>query len=261
MKKGLLLITALMVVSSIGVAQAADDSFGVDVTADFYSKYVWRGMLQNDDYAFQPGVSATVGSDYGDFTAGIWGSMDMTDYANQQGQFTEVDYYFDYTFSVNDSVDASIGWIYYDFPQTERDAGNGNTSEFYVGVAFDTILSPSVTWYMDLDNYNDASYIEMAVGHTFENAFSLTEDMPVAIELGAGLGYGNSTYNNGYFGVDDGGMTDASFSIALPFEVGSLSVVPSFNWTSLVDGDLRDKGNFENEADQFFTGISLGTSF
>ena len=259
MKKGLLLVAALMVAGFVGVTFA--DGLGVDVTADFYSKYVWRGMLQNDDYAFQPGISTTIGSDYGDFTAGIWGSMNMTDYADQQGQFTEVDYYLDYTVSLNDLVDASIGYIYYDFPQTDRDPGNGNTSEIYLGASFNTILNPSVTWYMDLDNHNGGSYVAMAVGHTFESAFSLTDDMPVDIELGAGLGYGNSQYNEGYFGVDDGGLTDASFSIALPFEVGGLSVTPSFNWVSVVDGDLRDKGNYKDESDQFYTGISLGTSF
>lgn len=265
MKKLVSLIAVLVVVLTFSaVTFAEDEGLGIDVTADFYSKYVWRGMLINDDYAFQPGVSTTLGTDVGDFTFGVWGSMDMTDYTGggQQGEFIEVDYYLDYTVALNDTVSASFGYIYYDFPQTEDEgAGLGNTSEIYMGLSLDTILSPSVTWYMDVDNYNEASYIAGSVGHTFEGAFSLAEDMPVDIELGAGVGYGNSTYNNGYFGVDDGGITDASFSIALPFEVGGLSVVPSFNWTSVVDGDLRDKGGFASEDDQFFTGISLGMSF
>ena len=260
MKKLISLIAVVVVLATSTVALA--DGLGVDVSADFYSKYVWRGMLLNDDYAFQPGVSTTLGSDFGDFTFGVWGSMDMTEFSGQQGQFTEVDYYIDYTVALTDTISGSFGYIYYDFPETEdKYAGLGNTSEVYLGVSFDTILSPSVTWYMDVDNYDGASYVAMSVGHTFEEAFALTDDMPVDIELGAGLGYGNSQFNEGYFGVSDGGMTDTSFSIALPFEVGSMSVTPSFNWTSIVDGDLRDKGGYAAENDQFYTGISLGMSF
>jgi hypothetical protein len=48
--------------------------FGVDVTIDFYSKYVWRGQNLVDDWVLQPGVSST----FGNFTLGVWGNVDMT---------------------------------------------------------------------------------------------------------------------------------------------------------------------------------------
>lgn len=255
MKKRLMLVAIMMVtaVSFVPVASADDEGLGIDVTADFYSKYVWRGQMLNDDYAFQPGVSKTFGTEMGDITLGAWWSIDMTDFGGEKGKATEIDYYVDYTVSLNETVSASFGYIYYDFP-----AARTETQEFYVGLAFDTLLSPSITYYMDTDAVSGGSYLSVGIGHTFDEAFSLCEDVPVAIELGASLGYANSDYNNGYWGVDDEGFNDFAFSIALPFEVGGVSVTPSFNWSSLVDNDLRGA---TTEQDQFYTGISLGTSF
>lgn len=254
MKKLIGLIAVLAaVIAVVPVASAEDEGLGIDVTADFYSKYVWRGQLLNDDYAFQPGVSKTFSTEMGDITLGAWGSFDMTDFGGEKGRFTEIDYYVDYTVSLTDTVAASFGYIYYDFPPARTE-----TQEFYVGLSFDTFLSPSITYYMDTDAVSGGSYLSVGIGHTFDEAFSLAEDVPVAIELGASLGYANSDYNNGYWGVDDEGFNDFVFSVALPFEIGGVSVTPSFNWTSLVDNDLRGA---TTEQDQFFTGISLGMSF
>ena len=256
MRKLKSLITVMLFVAVIApLAFADDDGIGIDVTADFYSKYVWRGQLLNDDYAFQPGVSTTLGN----LTLGVWGSLDMTDYANESGNFTEVDYYADYTTALTDGVDISLGVIYYDFPQIV-----GDTTEIYVGLAFDTFLSPSITWYHDVDDVDDASYFSFAVGHSIEEAFDIGTDIPVGIDLGASLGYGNSNYNKGYWGdglETGGGFNDLALSLSLPFEMGGWSVTPSFNYVTIIDSDLRDDTTFGTASDHFFTGISIGTSF
>lgn len=61
------LVTAL-VLSSFAQAVRAEQAIGLELTADFYSKYIWRGQNLNDDYAFQPGAAIT----YGSLTAAIW---------------------------------------------------------------------------------------------------------------------------------------------------------------------------------------------
>ena len=50
-----------VVVALLGATAVAfaEDDLSVGVTADFFSKYVWRGQKVTDDGVFQPGVSVT----------------------------------------------------------------------------------------------------------------------------------------------------------------------------------------------------------
>ena len=92
MRKWALVCGALAMVLLSSMA-AAEDDISFELTADFYSKYVWRGQLLNDDYVFQTGASAA----FGNLTFGIWGNLDLTDYTDREGNFSEVDYSFDWS--------------------------------------------------------------------------------------------------------------------------------------------------------------------
>jgi len=251
------LVTCVVVLSAVcsPFAFADDDGLGIDITADFFSKYVWRGQLLNDNYVFQPGISKT----FGGLTLGIWGNMDMTSEATKGGDMTEVDYYADYSGSLAEGIGFSIGAIYYDFPTYSPPIDD--TTEVYVGVSFDLPLSPSITWYKDVDDVDEASYWSFSLSHSVEEVFLLASDVPVGLELGASLGYGDNGYNSGYWGESGASLNDLAFSLALPFEIGGWSVTPSFNYVTIVDNDLRKNDSFGTASDHFFTGISLGTTF
>ena len=53
----------------------AGDKVSVGASADFFSKYVWRGQNLVDDWVLQPGAS--VG--YKNLTASVWENLDLTD--------------------------------------------------------------------------------------------------------------------------------------------------------------------------------------
>lgn len=250
-------VIAVMVVASFAtpMVMAEGDGLGIDITADFFSKYVWRGQLLNDNYVFQPGISTTMGG----LTLGVWGNMDMTNEATKGGDMTEVDYYVDYSGDLTEGIAYSIGAVYYDFPT--YDPVVDDTTEIYVGLAFDLPLCPSITWNRDVDDVDEASYWSFALGHSIDCVFELASDVPVGMELGASLGYGDSGYNSGYWGEKDAGINDLAFSMALPFEIGGWSVTPSFNYVTIANSDLRSNDSFGSASDHFFTGISLGTSF
>ena len=217
---------------------------GVDVTIDFYSKYVWRGQNLVDDWVLQPGASTT----FGNFTLGVWGNVDMTNENDEEWNFTEVDYYADYSADLTDGIGYSLGYIYYQFPQA-----SGDTYEFYGGLNFDTFLSPSVTWYYDADEV-EGSYVSFAIGHSIE----LPENIPFGIDLGLNVGWADSDYNAAYWDVDDDGFNDLTLSVGFPMEIGGWSVTPSVNYVSLIDSDISDAAS---DDDIFYAGISLGTSF
>ena len=61
------LVIALVLTALSGLS-FAEESIEFGVSADFYSKYIWRGQNLNEDYAFQPGVSVS----YAGLTAAVW---------------------------------------------------------------------------------------------------------------------------------------------------------------------------------------------
>jgi len=76
MKK--LLIIALAGLLTFGAAAPALALGPLDAEAELpvYSKYVWRGMVNVDDYVLQPSASLSLMG----FKAGFWGNVDLTDF-------------------------------------------------------------------------------------------------------------------------------------------------------------------------------------
>ena len=91
MKKEKWLLVVLSMVAFGSGAVLAGEEIGFELSADFSGKYIWRGQNLNDDQVFQPGISAA----YGNFTAGIWGNLDLTGINDRNGDFLEMDYYLD----------------------------------------------------------------------------------------------------------------------------------------------------------------------
>jgi len=243
----------LCVVAALAMAGAAwaEGDVSVEVTADFFSKYIWRGQNVTDDWSFQPGVSAT----YAGLTGGIWGSLDMTSENDQSGEFIEYDWYLDYSGAISDAVGYSVGAIYYYFP------GGEATTELYAGVSVDTIASPSLTVYYDIDEV-EGTYVSLGFGHSVEGL----EDLPFGIDLSASVGWGDSSYNDAYWGTTampniGSELNDLVLSVGLPFEVGPVSVTPSVTYVALLGSDVKDSDAFDTDNDVVVAGIGLAYGF
>jgi hypothetical protein len=254
-KIGLRLVVLASMVVSCGVVVAEQaDGIEFGISSDFYSKYIWRGQNLNDDYVFQPGITAS----YAGFTAGVWGNLDMTSYGDNSGEFTEVDYSIDYSGDVPGvkGVSYAVGLINYHFP-----SASGDTTEVYWGLAFDLPLSPSVSVYHDIDQI-EGTYASFAIGHDFGTIAELAEGMPVGMDFSAALGLGDKDYNAGYWDAgEDAGLNDLMLSVSFPFEFAGFSVSPSLNYVTIVDGGIRSTDAYDTSSDYFFTGISLSKSF
>ena len=244
-------VLVLIVAGSCAVMAEEESKVEFEITADFYSKYIWRGIVVTDDHVFQPGASAT----FGGLTAGVWGNLELTDFSDNDGEFTEVDYYLDYSGDVPgvEGVGYSVGLIYYHFPSLV-----GDTTEVYLGLNFDLPLNPSVTVYHDID-VADGTYVSFGLEHSIESIGELAPDLPVGMDISASLGYGDDSYNDTYWGVDDDAVNDLVLSVAFPVELGGWTVAPSINYISLLDSDIRSSDG--DSSDYFVTGISLSTSF
>ena len=81
--KGIAALVSVLAV--MGTTVQADRVVGIDVSADIFGKYVWRGQNLTNASVFQPGVGLT----YGGFNGSVWGSLDMTNDNGESGEFTE----------------------------------------------------------------------------------------------------------------------------------------------------------------------------
>ena len=229
----------------------ATERIEFEVTADYFSKYVWRGQNLDDESVFQPGFSASCMG----FTASIWGSLEVTSANGNSGEFTEVDYSVDYSgnFPGIEGLGYSVGMIYYAFPNTNFE----DTTEVYWGLSLDLLFSPSITVYHDVDEV-EGTYFSVAFEHSVEKVVELNPDLPVGMDIGLSFGFGSSSYNKAYWGVNDGEMQDLTLSIGFPMEMGGWTVAPSVNYVTLLSRDIRSSAS---DDDMFFAGVSLSKSF
>jgi hypothetical protein len=189
-----LTIFMIAMVLAIGFAFGPLSAFAAETSgsasADIMSHYVWRGQRLSDDFVIQPSVGIT----YGGFGANIWANWDDTASSATDSGITETDYTLNYSFS-KDKFGFDVGYIYYAFPSPGLD-----TQEIYLGVSYDTILSPSATLYYDFDE-GDGAFLVAAVGHSL----NLTEK--IALNLGASASY---NFSNFVMGPAEDGSTDFS---------------------------------------------------
>lgn len=236
--------TVVVALLGLTVAAFAEDDLSVGVSADFFSKYVWRGQNVTDDWVFQPGVSVT----YQGLTGGFWGNLDLTDENGQCGEFIEYDCYVDYSGQITETIGFSVGGIYYDFPGAE------GTTELYWGFNFDVPASPAITVYHDVDEV-DGTYAAFSIGHSFEDL----GDLPFGVDLGASLGWGSSGYNDSYWGVDRSELNDLTLTAGFPFEVAGLTVTPTVAYVAILGDDVSDAAGDDDSI--FYAGIGLAKEF
>ncbi len=134
--KNLLLASATLLAASVTplVAQAQDIS--VSTSIDYVSEYVFRGVTLESE-AIQPGVEVAIG----DFSAGVWTSTGLG--SNSLADTDEVDFYAGYSFGLSEGLTASAGGTWFHYPDAQ------DTFEASLGLALDSVLSPSVTAYYD----------------------------------------------------------------------------------------------------------------
>ena len=114
--------TAVLAWAGDDDSSTKDKDLQVGATADFFSKYIWRGQNLVDNWVFQPGMS--VG--YKGLTGSIWNSMNMRDETVagetedvliKGGNLTETDLALDYSNKVPgvEFLGFSVGAIYYSY--------------------------------------------------------------------------------------------------------------------------------------------------
>lgn len=148
------------------------------------------------------------------------------------------------------------GYIYYALGSLNKDAPKrADAQELFATVALNTLLSPTLTLYKEIDRYKQW-YFLLGISHTFE----LTP--AISLKLGASASYLLSTYADatlfnagaGYGGYPKFGGTaqatndkfsnlhDGTITASLPLKAtGNITVTPAISYIFPLSGDARDE--------------------
>ena len=198
-----------------------------------------RGFKLSEDFVIQPSVGIT----YGSFGANLWANYDT-----DTNEHTETDLTLNYTFS-SDKFSFDTGYIYYALD------GVDDTQEIYLSVGYDTLLSPSITVYLDFDE-GDGAFIVASIGHSLE----VSEG--IELSLGASASYNaDSEYSIGDYSDFHNGELSASVSIPI---TDAISVEPIIAYTFPLSDDAEDAIealNDDGDSSIFYGGASVSLSF
>ena len=259
--KRLMLVLVIMSFVFVGVvscwAEEEKPTAGADMGV--FTKYIWRGYeLSDDGPVIQP--SASVG--YKGFGFNLWGNLDTSvddGAGNETSQFNETDMTLSYDTSYG-PWSLGFGYIYYGLD------GVFDSQELYFSAGFDTILSPTLTVYREIDHYT-GWYLNFGLSHSFELQKGITLDLTGSIgyyisddsdfvEIDDNLNPTTKKYNSFHDGLLTAGLT---IPINKYFTLNPM-IGYSFALTGEAENLIRST-SYNDDSNFFFGGITLSFSF
>jgi hypothetical protein len=237
---------------------AAEEKPTGDFTVAAMSQYIWRGYeLSRNSIVVQP--SATIG--YNGFSVNIWGNLDTRPYfsgtgdANYSSTWNETDLTLSYTKNIG-LFNLGAGYIYYALGSLNKDAPErADAQEIFATVSLNTILSPTLTAYKDIDHYRNW-YFLLGVSHTFEfnkmvsmklaaSASYLLSTYADATLFNAGAGYGGyPKFDSNCQAMDDkfSNFHDGNVTISLPVKAtGYVTITPTIAYVFPLSKDAKNE--------------------
>lgn len=260
MKRVMLILTVVCFVVFCALSGWADEgkpTAGADLGV--FSKYIWRGYeLSDNGPVIQP--SATVG--YKGFSFNLWGNLDTTvddGSGKETSQFNETDMTLSYERSYG-PWNLGIGYIYYALD------GALDSQEVYVSAGLDTILSPTLTVYREIDHYS-GWYINLGISHSFELPRGITLDLAGSagyyisddsdfVEIDNNLNPTTKKYNSFHDGLLTAGLTIPLNSYF------TLSPMVGYSFPLADDAEnLIKSTSFHGDSSFLFGGLTLSFAF
>ena len=253
----------------------AEDKVTGEIDLSVLSAYIWRGQeLSRDSVVVQPAVTVS----YKGFSVNVWGNLDTKPYsaanANYGAKYTETDYTVSYSkkFGI---LQVTPGYIYYALGAPFA-GGTAplDSQELFLTLGLDTILSPTVTVYKEIDHYHQW-YFLFGVSQAFE--FNKVISLKLAASASYLLSADETTYakydNNSLATTDKyNNFHDGTVSISLPLAVyKTLSVTPTVSYVFPLCDDARyemrayGKRGVTNPSDRdssyLYGGVTLSYTF
>lgn len=218
-----LMITLLMYA---GGCQASEEPLmSIDFEAAQLSKYVWRGLVCNDEPVVQPSLTANWRSGV---SLNVWGSFDQTEFADAKGKCSELDYTLGYDWE-SGGKEWTVGYTVYTYPNTCF----AGTSEILASCAFGGPWGAKLSLNRDVGEANGL-YLNLGLAKTAHLGGR-------SLDISGGLGFADKQVSSYYYGVPNAGLSDALVCLEVPIAChGGWSITPSIAYTRVLGQSLRE---------------------
>jgi len=205
---------------SASAVQAQDKNWSLDVSVDYLDHYMFRGVpLLGDNEALNPHVTFSSGN-LNVYYYGYFGDVpaDFT-YSGNTAKYHEDDFGADYTFALGQKFGLTLGAVSYMYSnEVTNDYGFEDTYELYAIAAWDVPLSPTISYYQDMDAVEGA-YASFGISHSFPMGTKASLDF--AASVGFDFGYNLTEAYAADLGLDksNGDLNDVLIGLSVPVQV------------------------------------------
>ncbi len=262
MNKLRIVLSVVILLSVVGLAQAEQKELGITFDTTYVSKYIWHGInfYGHDNSATQPSIDVDLwGTGFG---MTLWHSR-----ANRGGfrDLEEFDYILYYSNSVFEdtpcATDYAVSWLYYDF--TDATTRDSDLQELIMQFSLPNILPGDIvpTYFVGkLWPARSGSTVLKDIGgwvHVLGLGYDWTIPgfLPDSSEQVVSL-IADITYNDGYGGVGvDHDWSHATLGASTSFQIAdNLTFTPALYYQISMDDSVNDE-------DELWTALSLTYKF
>ncbi|MBA3007554.1 MAG: hypothetical protein KJ900_11795 [Proteobacteria bacterium] len=238
-----------------GMAYAEEDKPTADLTFGAYSQYIWRGFeLSKDSLVIQPSMTVA----YKGFSANLWGNLDTDQYSDTTdgtNNWNETDMTLAYGWEMGPAA-FSVGYIYYALD------GVDDSQEVFVSAALNTLLTPTLTVYREIDSYQ-GWYTTLGISHSFPVQGDIT------LDLGAQASYLSADEASTFADANGDSYSnfhDGMLSVGVTVPVSTyITINPKLSYTFALSNDAQDlmQASSKNGNDDNFIygGVSVSMAF
>jgi hypothetical protein len=153
-------------------------SWSLDLGVEWADRYLFRGViLTGEDQAV---LAANATLTVGKLSLWSYGYRGDFDGENGEGDFREVDFGADYTFS-RGRFSLTLGAQTYLYTQeVETGLGFSDSAELSATVAWEVTLTPTVSYHHDVDRVS-GGYLRIGIGHSFPAGDRVSVDLSGAV--------------------------------------------------------------------------------
>jgi hypothetical protein len=248
----------------------------VSAEAALLTSYVWRGQVLNNDFVFQPQLTA---SQYG-VSLNVWGNYDFgKNYYGIENDFSELDISLAYSLPLNlNDIAFDVGLINYNYPaNSEGFNAPSNSRQQGVNDQSVTELFAAAHW-MTFQEYVIPSVTLFGNIHRAKGVYILFDVVApyqisdyAWVEGGISAGWGDSSYNDYYWGVpgnaslasQDSKFNDFNFYASGSYEIiENVTASANVTYTLLNGGSIRDAAKLIYEDDsKLWAGFNIAYDF
>lgn len=220
------------------VKEEAESLFSFECYVDFYSAYVWRGLIVTEEPVWQPNASLSLNlGDYGSLYTEFFANFNTTTRAkrNQCGGLDEIDYIIGYEVDVS-FLTLGIGHTWWTFPSVTDSSYDHSSREINLTAEID---NDYVVPFVELDiDYAEAEGLYGLVG--LRKEIQVVDQLTVGAEVT--LGAGTNPYTDYYFGNNSNtGLVDGNIALYSKFDItDNIYVGAKLVFTAVIDSQLQD---------------------